>query len=70
MYKTTPWIDPEKGEARCCLFWSCVLFCAFAGTQSMQVMFGMSSNDAGGQGKVWFDNFILNGAHNCPTTFC
>jgi hypothetical protein len=36
----------------------------------MQVLFGMSSNDAGGQGKVWFDNFILNGAQRYPTTFC
>ena len=31
------------------------------GTATIQVMFGMSSNDSGGTGKAWFDNFILNG---------
>ena len=30
------------------------------GTATLQVLFGMSSNDAGGEGRAWFDNFVLN----------
>eukprot|EP01046_Picozoa_sp_COSAG06_P107369 COSAG06_NODE_53698_length_298_cov_1.301508_1_plen_39_part_01 len=37
---------------RCLLFRFCVLCVRRTGTQSMQVLFGISSNDAGGQGKV------------------